>query len=210
MSSSNSSPDPAVPPTQDPRPDPAVPPTQDPRPDPSERERTPSVVVVNTGDGKGKSSAAFGVMVRALARDWKVAVVQFLKSGNWHTGEEQLGTQLGVDWWTLGEGFTWDSQNLSQDEATAQAAWQHAKEIIASGDYRLVILDEITYPMNWGWIDSTEVIEALQSRPSHVNIVATGRDASAELIEAADTASEVLKLKHAYDQGIMAQAGLDF
>ena len=205
MTSSNSNPDSSPSLT-----DPAAPPTQDPRPDPSERERVPSVVVVNTGDGKGKSSAAFGVMVRALARDWQVAVVQFLKSGDWHTGEEKLGTQLGVDWWTLGEGFTWDSQNLSQDEATAQAAWRHAQEVIASGDYRLVILDEITYPMNWGWIDSVEVIEALRNRPSHVNIVATGRDASAELIEAADTASEVLKLKHAYDQGIMAQAGLDF
>lgn len=194
----------------EPPPSPDQPPTEDPRPDPSERERAPSVLIVNTGDGKGKSSSAFGVMLRAVARDWKVAVVQFLKSGDWHTGEEKMGRQLGVDWWTLGEGFTWDSDNLSQDEAVAQQAWQHAKEIIGSGQYRLVILDEITYPMNWGWIDAAEVVAVLRDRPERVNIVATGRDASAELMAAADTVSQVQSVKHAYEQGIMAQAGLDY
>lgn len=194
----------------EPPPSPDQPPTEDPRPDPSERERAPSVLIVNTGDGKGKSSSAFGVMLRAVARDWKVAVVQFLKSGDWHTGEEKMGRQLGVDWWTLGEGFTWDSENLSQDEAVAQQAWQHAKEIIGSGQYRLVILDEITYPMNWGWIDAAEVVAVLRDRPERVNIVATGRDASAELMAAADTVSQVQSVKHAYEQGIMAQAGLDY
>ncbi len=186
------------------------PPTQDPRPAPAERERVPSVLIVNTGDGKGKSSSAFGVMLRALARGWKVAVVQFLKSGNWNTGEEKMGLQLGADWWTLGEGFTWDSDNLTKDEATAQQAWRHAKEVIGSGEYRLVILDEITYPMNWGWIESDEVVAVLAGRPSQVNIIATGRDAPEELMEAADTVSEVQKIKHAYDKGIMAQAGLDY
>lgn len=198
------------PPPPEPPPSPDQPPTEDPRPDPSERERAPSVLIVNTGDGKGKSSSAFGVMLRAVARDWKVAVVQFLKSGDWHTGEEKMGRQLGVDWWTLGEGFTWDSDNLSQDEAVAQQAWQHAKEIIGSGQYRLVILDEITYPMNWGWIDAAEVVAVLRDRPERVNIVATGRDASAELMAAADTVSQVQSVKHAYEQGIMAQAGLDY
>jgi len=190
--------------------DPKAPPTQDPRPAPAERERSESLLIVNTGDGKGKSSAAFGMMLRALARGWQVAVVQFLKSGSWHTGEEKMGLQLGVAWWTLGEGFTWDSENLSQDEATAQEAWRHAKEVIESGAYRLVILDEITYPMNWGWIDSDEVLAALSDRPNRVNIVATGRDAPEGLVAAADTVSEVQKIKHAYDQGIMAVAGLDY
>lgn len=201
------------PPTEQPDPSSAVveqPPTEDPRPDPAERDRAPSVLIVNTGDGKGKSSSAFGVMLRAVARGWKVAVVQFLKSGDWHTGEEKMGRQLGVDWWTLGEGFTWDSENLSQDEAVAQHAWQHAREVIGSGRYRLVILDEITYPMNWGWIDAAEVVAVLRDRPERVNIVATGRDATAELVAAADTVSQVQNVKHAYEQGIMAQAGLDY
>ncbi len=197
-------------PDQPSAPAPDQPPTEDPRPAPAERERAPSVLIVNTGDGKGKSSSAFGVMLRAVARDWKVAVVQFLKSGDWHTGEEQMGRQLGVDWWTLGEGFTWDSENLNQDEAVARHAWQHAREIIGSGRYRLVILDEITYPMNWGWIDAAEVVATLRDRPEQVNIVATGRDASAELVAVADTVSQVQNVKHAYEQGIMAQAGLDY
>ena len=187
-----------------------TPPTEDPRPAPADRERVPSVLVVYTGDGKGKSSSAFGVMTRAVARGWEVAVIQFLKSGDWHTGEQKVGIQLGVDWWTLGEGFTWDSADLSEDEATAQEAWRQAKEKIQSGGYRLVILDEITYPMNWGWIDQEDVVAALSSRPEKTNIIATGRDAPNALLEAADTATEMQKIKHAYDQGIMAQAGLDY
>ena len=154
--------------------DPKSPPTQDPRPAQADRERSESLLIVNTGDGKGKSSAAFGMMLRALARGWKVVVVQFLKSDDWNTGEEKMGLQLGVDWWTLGEGFTWDSENLSKDEAAAQEAWKRAKEAVASGEYRLVILDEITYPMNWGWIDSDDVLAVLSDRPNRVNIVATG------------------------------------
>lgn len=187
-----------------------TPPTEDPRPSPADRERVPSVLVVYTGDGKGKSSSAFGVMTRAVARGWEVAVIQFLKSGDWHTGEEKVGNQLGVDWWTLGEGFTWDSADLSEDEATAQEAWRQAKEKIQSGGYRLVILDEITYPMNWGWIDQEDVVSILSSRPEKTNIIATGRDAPDALLEVADTATEMQKIKHAYDQGIMAQAGLDY
>ena len=189
---------------------PETPPTEDPRHALADRERVPSVLVVYTGDGKGKSSSAFGVMTRAVARGWQVGVIQFLKSGSWHTGEEKVGNQLGVDWWTLGEGFTWDSTDLSEDEAAAQEAWRQAKEKIQSGSYRLVILDEITYPMNWGWIDSEDVVATLLARPEKTNIIATGRDASAPLLEAADTATEMHKLKHAYDQGIMAQAGLDY
>ena len=188
--------------------DPLEPPTEDPRP---EGMRTaPSVVIVNTGDGKGKSTAAFGVIMRAVARDWSVAVVQFLKSGDWQVGEEATAKRLGVDWWAIGEGFTWDSENLSEDEARARAAWDHAAGLIRSGEHQLVVLDEITYPMTWGWIDVAEVVETIRSRPTRVNIIATGRDAPAALIEVADTVTEMRNVKHAYDAGIIAKKGIDY
>jgi cob(I)alamin adenosyltransferase len=170
----------------------------------------PSVVLVHTGDGKGKSTAAFGIVIRAVARGWRVAVVQFLKSGEWHVGEEDVGRQLGVEWWALGEGFTWDSEDLTRDEAVAREAWNHARTVINGGEHRLVVLDEITYPMNWGWIDSDEVITTIRDRPANVNIVATGRDAPAALIDVADTVTEMRKIKHAYDRGIVAKKGIDY
>ena len=129
------------------------------------RRRAPSLVLVNTGDGKGKSTAAFGVVLRAVARGWKVCVIQFLKSGRWRTGEEELGRRLGVDWNPLGDGFTWDSEDLEATEAKAAAAWAAARRVLASGDYQLVVLDEVTYPMNWGWIDPAEVAAAIRDRP---------------------------------------------
>jgi cob(I)alamin adenosyltransferase len=172
--------------------------------------RRPSLVVVNTGDGKGKSTAAFGIMIRAVARGWKVAVVQFLKSGEWKVGEEAIGRRLGVDWWALGDGFTWDADELSESEAVARRAWAFAAEQIRSGDYDMVILDEVTYPMNWGWIDADEVVETVRDRPPSVNIVMTGRDAPESLIEIADTVTEMVKIKHPYDEGVMSRRGIDF
>ena len=171
--------------------------------------RARSVVLVNTGYGKGKSTAAFGLVMRAAARGWNIAV-QFLKSGKWHVGEEDTGRRLGVDWWTIGEGFTWDSKDLSEDEAVAREAWAHAKGVIGAGDHRLVVLDEITYPMNWGWIDPTEVVDAISSRPEHVNVVATGRDAPAVLVGVADTVTEMVKVKHVFDTGVKALRGIDY
>jgi cob(I)alamin adenosyltransferase len=170
----------------------------------------PSLVIVNTGDGKGKSTAAFGTVLRALAREWRVAVVQFLKSGEWRVGEEKIARELGVDWLAMGEGFTWDSDDLTEDEAVARAAWEHAAEIIRRGEHKLVVLDEITYPMNWGWIDSNAVVEAIRDRPADVSVIATGRDAPAELIDVADTVTEMRKVKHAFDAGIIAKKGIDF
>jgi cob(I)alamin adenosyltransferase len=170
-------------------------PTEDPRP--AGLRSATSLVLVNTGDGKGKSSAAFGVMVRALARDWPVAVVQFLKSGAWHTGEELLGRRLGVTWFALGDGFTWDSDDLSEDEARAKEAWRQAKELIVRGEHRLVILDEITYAMNWRWIDTEDVVATITTRPAKVNVLATGRDAPGALVEIADTVTEMRSVKHA-------------
>jgi cob(I)alamin adenosyltransferase len=183
-------------------------PTDDPRPD--GLRRAPSVVVVNTGHGKGKSSAAFGVMVRGLARDWKVAVVQFVKSGKWHVGEEKIGRQLGVDWFAVGDGFTWDSADLEHDKALAQAGWKQAADLLAAGEHRLVIFDELTYLCNWGWLDTAEVVAAVRARPDHVNVVITGRDAPEALIEVADTATDMREIKHAYQRGIRALRGVDY
>ena len=189
------------------RPSTPEPPTEGP-----ERSTThaSSRVLVHTGDGKGKSSAAMGVMLRAVSAGWKVAVVQFLKSGKWHTGEEAAGKALGVDWWSLGDGFTWDSKDMDRTEAIAREAWLAATELIRAGKHRLVILDEITYPMNWGWIDTRDVVETISSRPSDVSIVATGRDAPTELREVADTVTEMRAEKHAFDEGITAMRGIEF
>lgn len=172
--------------------------------------REPSLILVNTGDGKGKSTAAFGTVMRAVARGWKVAVIQFLKSGEWSVGEEKVGRQVGVDWWALGDGFTWDSEDLDESEAIARAAWDHAREVIHSDNYDLVVLDEVTYPVNWGWVPVDEVIETLRSRPEKVNVILTGRDAPAQLIELADTVTEMVKVKHAFDRGVMARRGIDY
>ena len=182
-------------------------PTEDPRP--SESLRVPSLVLVNTGDGKGKSTAAFGTMLRSVARGWPVAVIQFLKSGNWNVGEEKIGRQLGVDWWALGDGFTWDSADMDETQAVAAEAWRFAKECVEAGAHRLVVLDEITYPMNWGWISTDEVVATIAGRPSNVNVIATGRNAPDPLIEVADTVTEMVKLKHAFDRNIMAKKGID-
>jgi cob(I)alamin adenosyltransferase len=182
--------------------------TEDPRPD--GLRSTPSLVLVNTGNGKGKSSAAFGVMLRALAVDWPVAVVQFVKSGDWKVGEEKIGRQLGVDWYAFGDGFTWDSENLDVDKAHAAEGWGRAAELIATGAHRLVILDELTYLCTWGWVDTADVVAVIRGRPAHVNVIVTGRDAPAELVELADTVTEMHEIKHAYQQGIRAKRGIDY
>jgi cob(I)alamin adenosyltransferase len=172
--------------------------------------RPRSLVLVNTGHGKGKSTAAFGVMLRALARGWRVCVIQFIKSDEYKVGEKQMALRLGAEWVSGGDGFSWESQDLEQSAALAAKSWQLADEKIRSGDYRLVVLDEITYPMNWGWIDGDAVVDAIARRPRHVNIVATGRDAPAALVQVADTVTEMAKVKHAFDRGVRARRGIDF
>lgn len=184
------------------------PPLEDPRPD-GLRGAT-SLLLVNTGNGKGKSSAAFGVMVRGVARGWKVAVLQFIKSGDWKVGEETIGRQLGVDWQALGHGFTWDSSNIDQDKALARQSWATARAVVEAGEHQLVVLDELTYLMNWGWIDADEVIRVLRDRPPTVNVIVTGRDASQELQDIADTVTEMREVKHAYNAGIRAKRGIDY
>jgi cob(I)alamin adenosyltransferase len=172
--------------------------------------RQRSLLMVNTGDGKGKSTAAFGVVMRAVARGWRVSVVQFVKSDRWKVGEEEICRRLGVEWAKTGDGFSWLSDDLERSRALAVAAWELARETIAAGEHRLVVLDEITYPINWGWISCDEVVRALLDRPEQVNVIATGRAAPAELIAAADTVTEMTKVRHAYDRGIRAKRGIDF
>jgi len=183
-------------------------PTDDPRPD--GLRSAPSLVLVNTGNGKGKSSAAFGVMLRALALDWKVAVLQFVKSGDWKVGEEKIGRQLGVDWRSFGDGFTWDSDNLDSDKAHARTGWAEAKALIEAGQHKLVILDEITYLCTWGWIDTDDVVATIRKRPDTVNVIVTGRDAPTAIVELADTVTEMTEIKHAYRDGIRAKRGIDY
>lgn len=171
--------------------------------------RVASLVLVNTGHGKGKSTAAFGTMIRAIARGWNVLVIQFIKSGKWKVGEETIGRRLGVDWWTTGDGFTWNSKKMDETEARAREAWRAAGDKLASGEHEMVILDEITYPINYGWIDVDEVVSAIRERPERVNVIVTGRDAPPEIIEVADTVTEMTKIKHAFDQGVRAKRGID-
>jgi cob(I)alamin adenosyltransferase len=172
--------------------------------------RAESLVLVNTGDGKGKSSAAFGVMGRAWARGWRIGVVQVIKSGNWNTGEQKLGQHLGVDWWSLGDGFTWDSTDLDETAAKGRHAWHVARDKLASGDYDLLILDELTYAMTFGWVPVAEVVDGIRERAPHTNVIVTGRDAPQELIDLADTVSEVHMVKHAYEQGVKARRGIEY
>jgi cob(I)alamin adenosyltransferase len=187
---------------------PEPPTTQPHRPD---RGRRPeSLLLVNTGDGKGKSTAAFGTVLRAVALGWRVAVVQFLKSDQWRVGEEKVCRQLGVEWYTAGDGFTWDSTDLDETRAKAQAAWSFAAGLIEAGEHRLVVLDEATYALTWGWIDASSFVEALSRRPPAVNVIVTGRDAPDVLVEAADTVTEMRKVKHAFDAGVLARRGLDY
>jgi cob(I)alamin adenosyltransferase len=172
--------------------------------------RATSIVLVNTGHGKGKSSAAFGVMVRGWARGWKVGVVQFVKGGKWKTGERKLAEELGLEWHTLGDGFTWESTDLERTAELGRQAWKLAAEKLSSGDYDLLILDELTYTMTYGWVDAAEVAAAIRDRAPRTSVVATGRNAPDELVDVADTVTEMRKVKHAYDAGISALKGIEF
>ena len=170
----------------------------------------PSRLLVNTGPGKGKSSAAFGVMGRAWARGWKVGVVQFVKSDKWQVGERKLAVHLGIDWHTLGDGFTWESEDLDATGARGRHAWQVAGGMVASGDYDLVILDEMTYIVKYGWVPVADVVAVLASRPQRTNVIVTGRNAPAEVVALADTVTEMVKVKHAFDQNIRARKGIEY
>ncbi|MGH9153191.1 MAG: cob(I)yrinic acid a,c-diamide adenosyltransferase [Acidimicrobiales bacterium] len=172
--------------------------------------RAGSVVLLNTGHGKGKSSAAFGVMARGWARGWNVAVVQFIKGGKWRTGERKLADTLGIEWHVLGDGFTWESTDLDETAAKGRHAWEVARAKLASGAHRLLILDEVTYAVKYGWVAAGEVAGAVRDRSPRTNVVMTGRDAAPELVDVADTVTEMRKVKHAFDSGIKAIKGIEY
>ena len=168
------------------------------------------LLLVITGHGKGKSTSAFGMVARALGHGMKVGVCQFIKSRT-DTGEEAFfSAQHKCDWHVLGDGFTWDTQDKTQDIATSQAGWKVAKAMLEDPSYDLVILDELTYLLSYQYLEKQTVLNALQQRPAMQHVVVTGRSALAELKEIADTVSEIKEIKHAYKSGIKAQIGVDF
>lgn len=184
-------------------------PRRGPREKPEPR-RVASLVLVNTGHGKGKSTSAFGTVLRAVARDWRVLVVQFMKSGKWHVGEEAVCRRLGVQWWTIGDGFTWESDDLDRSADIAREAWKAAEAALAGGEYDMVVLDEVTYPVTYGWVEADRVYAAIRDRAAHTNVICTGRGATDELVDLADTVTEMRLVKHAYASGVRAKRGIDF
>jgi len=168
------------------------------------------LVLVHTGNGKGKSSSAFGVAIRALGWGQSVGVVQFIK-GKWITGERQFFSQLPeVTWHTMGDGFTWDTQDAEQDTKAAVAAFAKGREMMESGDFDLIILDEINIALRYDYLDVADVIEGLKARSDRTGVILTGRDAKPELMDYADLVSEMGEVKHPYKAGIKAQRGVDF
>jgi cob(I)alamin adenosyltransferase len=177
---------------------------------PAKLVRADSLVLINTGDGKGKSSSAFGVMGRAWARGWHVIVIQFVKSGKWQVGERKLAEHLDIEWLTMGDGFTWESNDIDETVAKGRHAWEVAKTKLASGEYDLVILDEVTYAAKYGWVDVQDMVEAVTNRASRTNVIITGRHAPQELIDLADTVTEMKMIKHAYQKGVRAKKGIEY
>ncbi len=169
------------------------------------------LLIVNTGDGKGKSTAAFGTLLRAWGRGMKVCVIQFIKSETGKWGEVKAAQKMGVEWLTTGDGFTWLSKDMDETTARALHGWELAQEKIASGNYDLILLDEFTYPLHYGWLDTAEVLNWLkENRPPSLHLIITGRSAPEALIQAADLVTEMKLVKHPYEQGIKAQAGIEF
>ncbi|MFA7292838.1 MAG: cob(I)yrinic acid a,c-diamide adenosyltransferase [Rhodocyclaceae bacterium] len=169
------------------------------------------ILLVNTGNGKGKSSAAFGVVARALGHDHKVAVIQFVK-GRSDTGEEGFFRKFPeqVKWHVCGEGFTWETQDNNRDTLAAQAAWKIAQGYLADDTINLVVFDEMTYAFKYGWLNLAEVLAAIAARPKLQTVIITGRAAPEALVEAADTVSEIGMVKHAFKAGVKAMPGVEF
>ena len=174
------------------------------------RDPNRGLVLVYTGHGKGKSSSAFGVITRALGWSKRAGVVQFIK-GNWITGERQFFEKLGsVDWHTMGDGFTWDTQDREKDIVTAEAAFTKAREMMTSNIYDLVVLDEINIAMRYDYLATEAVLAGLEARSTRTSVILTGRDAKPELCDYADLVSEMREIKHPFESGIKAQPGLDY
>ena len=175
------------------------------------KPRDRPLLIVVTGHGKGKSTSAFGMLLRAWARGYRCGVFQFVKSGKWKVGEAKAAAALGgIDWEKMGDGWSWLSRDLDESADLARAGWEGVKDAITSERYEFLLLDEMTYPMKWGWIEVADVVATLRDRPGFQHVVVTGRDAPQELLDAADLVSEVVKVKHPMDAGIRAQQGIEW
>ena len=175
----------------------------------SKADKNKGLLLVLTGNGKGKSSSAFGMVARALGHDMKVGVCQFIKSRT-DTGEEAFfSAHKNCDWHVLGDGFTWDTQDRTQDIATSEKGWEIAQSMLNDPSYDLVVFDELTYLLSYKYLESNDVLADISSRPAMQHVVVTGRAAIDELLELADTVSEIADVKHAYRDGIQAQKGID-
>ncbi|RJP53900.1 MAG: cob(I)yrinic acid a,c-diamide adenosyltransferase [Anaerolineaceae bacterium] len=169
------------------------------------------LLIVNTGEGKGKSTAAFGMVLRAWGRGFRICVIQFVKAETGQWGEVKAAKKLGIEWITTGDGFTWTSKDMDETIARARHGWETAKEKIASGDYDLIVLDEFTYTLAYEWLDASEILDWLRlHRPSDLHLVITGRSAPEALIAQADLVTEMKLIKHPYERGLQAQAGVEF
>jgi cob(I)alamin adenosyltransferase len=187
------------------------------------QRRQRPLLVVHTGEMKGKSTAAFGLALRAWNQGWPIGVYQFVKSAKWKTGEEsafralarvheQTGEGAPVSWNKMGEGWSWIRKTGSDADhaADAREGWEQVKRDLAAQAYRFYVLDEFTYPMKWGWIEVADVVETLTARPGHQHVVITGRDAHPDLIAAADLVTEMTKIKHPMDAGQKGQRGIEW
>ena len=176
----------------------------------SEKNKRKGLVIVNTGNGKGKSTAAFGTMFRAIGRGFSVGVVQFIK-GDWETGEKLVCDKIPqIEFHSMGLGFTWESDDLNRDMEAARAAWEKAKEFLADENKDLVILDELTYCFHFNWISEDEVLKALEEKPSWKHVIITGRDCPDSILNHANLVTEMNLVKHPFDDGIPAQKGIEF
>lgn len=169
------------------------------------------LLIVHTGNGKGKSTAAFGLLLRALGHEWRCGVVQFIK-GAWDTGERQAFARFAdlLSWHTMGEGFTWETQDRARDMVAAAAAWAKAKDLMADARIKLLVLDELNIALRYDYLPLTEVVAALRSRRPSLHIVVTGRNAKPEMLEAADLVTEMSLVKHHFAAGVKAQEGIEF
>jgi cob(I)alamin adenosyltransferase len=177
------------------------------------RENTKGLLMVNTGNGKGKTTAALGLLMRAAGRGLKCCLIQFMKSKNDRYGEHEAADQLGIEVHTMGDGFTWDTQNPEQDIKTSEETWALCVEKLRSGEYELLVFDELVYVLDYKFLDVNKVLEVVKevrAEQPHLHIVMTGRNAPPELVEAADLVTEMLEIKHPFNAGIYAQQGIEF
>lgn len=179
------------------------------RPDDKPMGERRGLIIVNTGDGKGKSTAAFGLALRAHGRGKPVKIFQFMKVPSARFGEHRMFEQLGIPILGLGDGFSWKSKDLDRSAQLARDGWLLAKAAILGGEFFMVTMDEITYPLIYGWLPLEDVLQTLRDRPLHVHVVMTGRRCPAEIIELADTVTEMQKVKHAFNAGVPAQRGIE-